>query len=576
MIRFSRLFEPAIKNKKVTFKCMVENAVGVLWFDVVLLISIPLIINAIQSRDVEAGIQISVVSLISFLVLWIIHFKIRHWDFEGKYLYQAYLEKNYRKQIILKDNLALEKLGTGQLQSITQKGMFSWAEANWQIMYQIPRAIMTIGAGIYLTFKFQLLYALIFVGAISISVIVYAFLKKKQMLFKEKSNDLDTEQTAHTIRTIMSRSEIVLSNNVDKEVDRLYGYELKQLPITRSISRYDVLLDITTTSFGMIMPFLLVLSLIFTNKFISTDTTLIVSLVYFASRFTFLMYNLTWTIQVFSDRYPQIKAFWDFLDKTPTFDAYDVGNRFVHKQGDIELKDISFRYDVEQEKSLLQNFSLHIKPGTKIALVGHSGSGKTTVAKLIAGYLKPEKGDILVDGQFLADVSLSSYYRDVGYLTQEPMVFDGSIKENMLYGVSADTSTDSIWEALDMAECSFVREMKDGLETQIGEKGIRLSGGERQRLAIAKLFIKNPKIIILDEPTSALDSFAEDKLTKALHKLFKNRTVIIIAHRLQTVQEADVIYVMDHGHIVESGTHTELVEKKKGIYAQMLKLQAGF
>ncbi len=566
---------------------MVENLVGVLWFDIVLLISIPLLIEAVQDKNSMSGLYISLITVISFIVLWFVHVKIRHWDFEGKYLYQAYLEKTYRKKIILKDNLALEKIGTGKLQSITQKGMFSWAEANWQIVYQIPRALMTIIAGLYLTFKFGVLYSAVFIVAIVISVFIFSVLKKKQTVYIDQSNDLDTEQTGHTIRTIMSRSEVVLSNNTDKEVDRLISYELKQLPIHRYVSKYDVYSDVATTAFGMMMPFLLVSILIFTDRFDAFDATLIVSLIYFASRFTFLMYNLTWAIRVFSDRYPQIKTFWDFIDNTPTFDAYEKGEVFVHKKGEIVINKISFEYEIETEssekntdknikKTLLKDFSLHIEGGSRIALVGHSGSGKTTLVKLIAGYLLPQSGSIIVDGQDLSKLSLSSYYRDVGYLTQEPMVFDGSIRENMLYVTQGDKTDEDIWKALDTAECSFVREMKDGLDTQIGEKGVRLSGGERQRLAIAKLLIKNPKIIILDEPTSALDSFAEDKLTKALHSLFKNRTVIIIAHRLQTVQEANVIYVMDHGKIVEKGTHAELVTKKKGIYAEMLRLQSGF
>ncbi len=153
------------------------------------------------------------------------------------------------------------------------------------------------------------------------------------------------------------------------------------------------------------------------------------------------------------------------------------------------------------------------------------------------------------------------------------MVFDGSIRNNLLYSISngRHVSDQELWEALKNAECDFVTD----LDTQIGEKGIRLSGGERQRLAIAKLMLKNPEIIILDEPTSALDSFSEEAITRALDRLFKNKTVIIIAHRLQTVKKADTIVVMESGKILEQGTHQELIEKN-GNYKKMVDLQSGF
>lgn len=230
-------------------------------------------------------------------------------------------------------------------------------------------------------------------------------------------------------------------------------------------------------------------------------------------------------------------------------------------------------------KMVLKDFSLKIKAGSKVALVGRSGSGKTTIAKLISGYMRPTAGQVLVDGQDLAQVSLKSYYKYIGYLTQEPMVFDGSVRENLLYAVSEEDlpkiTEEKIGEVLELAQCDFILNMKDGLETQIGEKGIRLSGGERQRLAIAKLFLKNPEIIILDEPTSALDSFSEEAVTKAMENLFKGRTVIIIAHRLQTVKKADEIIVLEDGVIKERGTHDELITKG-GHYAKMLEMQSGF
>ena len=168
-----------------------------------------------------------------------------------------------------------------------------------------------------------------------------------------------------------------------------------------------------------------------------------------------------------------------------------------------------------------------------------------------------------------------SYYARIGYLTQEPSIFDGSIRENLLFSANRDCSDAEIYAALEQACCDFVDNQHVTLETEIGERGIRLSGGQRQRLAIAKLFLKNPEIVFLDEPTATLDSFSEEHVTQALDHLFQNRTVIIVAHRLQTVKQADEILVLKGGAICERGNHAELIAKQ-GVYAQMVELQSGF
>jgi ABC-type multidrug transport system fused ATPase/permease subunit len=160
-------------------------------------------------------------------------------------------------------------------------------------------------------------------------------------------------------------------------------------------------------------------------------------------------------------------------------------------------------------------------------------------------------------------------------LTQDPLVFDATIRENLLLGLPKNTSESQLVQALRLAQCEFVLEFSNGIDTEIGERGVRLSGGQKQRLAIAKIFLKNPEIILLDEPTSALDSFSEEQVSIALHKLFEGRTVIIIAHRLQTVKQADDIIYIENGEIQEQGNHQSLVEKN-GYYARMLELQSGF
>ncbi len=200
-----------------------------------------------------------------------------------------------------------------------------------------------------------------------------------------------------------------------------------------------------------------------------------------------------------------------------------------------------------------------------------------SIFKNIASLLTvPNTWEVFVDDQKLSETALKSYYENIGYLTQEPSVFDGTIRENLLYALADEIPSDGkIDEVIRLANCEFIYDFPLGIETEIGERGVRLSGWQKQRLAIAKIFLKDPEIIILDEPTSALDSLSEKKISEALYRLFEHRTVLVIAHRLQTVKHADDILVIEHGKVIERGTHTALV-REEWFYKQMLDLQSGF
>ena len=276
-----------------------------------------------------------------------------------------------------------------------------------------------------------------------------------------------------------------------------------------------------------------------------------------------------------------------FFDETENIKWYEEWKDFEYKNWDIELKNINFWY--VKNSGIFEDFSLKIEGWKVLALVWNSWSWKTTLVKLISWYIRVNSWKIKVDDQELDKINLKSFYKNIWYLTQEPSVFDWSIIENLMYGVAkipgqtAPTKNSrgehcvhpELDKIIKQAKCEFIYDLEKWLETQIGEKWIRLSWWERQRLAIAKIFLKDPQIIILDEPTSALDSFSEEKITKSLNNLFVWRTVIVIAHRLQTVKHAKKIIVLEKWKIVEMWNHKELV-KIKGIYKKMLDLQSGF
>ncbi|MDD3669807.1 MAG: ATP-binding cassette domain-containing protein, partial [Sphaerochaetaceae bacterium] len=197
-----------------------------------------------------------------------------------------------------------------------------------------------------------------------------------------------------------------------------------------------------------------------------------------------------------------------------------------------------------------------------------SGAGKTTLVSLIPRFYDPEKGRILIDGQDVAHITKSSLRQQVGFVQQNVFLFDGTIRENLKYGKN-DASDSEMLDALEKANIgSFVRSLPDGLDTEVGERGTRLSGGQKQRISIARVFLKDPKILIFDEATSSLDTESEAQIQEAFIRLAQGRTAIVIAHRLTTVQDADMIYVLANQSVVESGSHTQLLAKK-GYYAKL-------
>ena len=245
---------------------------------------------------------------------------------------------------------------------------------------------------------------------------------------------------------------------------------------------------------------------------------------------------------------------------------------FTYKSWNIKIYNMSFWYE---KSPVFQNFNLQIQGWTKTAFVGESWGGKTTLIKLLAGYIRPDSGEIEIDGQKLSEIKLTDYYKHIGYLTQDPSVFDGTMYENLVYALDIEPPKEDLEKVVKLAKCEFIREFEKWLETEIGERWVRLSWWQKQRLAIAKIMLKNPNIILLDEPTSALDSFNEELINIALHNLFKGKTVIVVAHRLQTVKQADRILLFEQGKILEEWTHNELV-KLNGKYKKMLDLQSWF
>jgi len=262
--------------------------------------------------------------------------------------------------------------------------------------------------------------------------------------------------------------------------------------------------------------------------------------------------------------------------RTPTLiNDEDSSQEFNFDNATIDFEDVIFKYKDSKADILFDNFSMHIKPGEKVGLVGPSGGGKSTITKLLLRFMDIQSGEIKIGGINIAKVQQKDLRNKIAYVPQEPLLFHRSLSENISYGVPNATTKD-IKRVAKLAHADeFINKLPNGYDTLVGERGVKLSGGQKQRVAIARAMLKDAPVLILDEATSALDSESEVAIQDALKNLMEGKTTIVIAHRLSTIQRLDRIIVLDNGKIVEQGKHKELVDKQNGLYARLWKHQSG-
>ncbi|PFE63293.1 multidrug ABC transporter, partial [Bacillus cereus] len=275
---------------------------------------------------------------------------------------------------------------------------------------------------------------------------------------------------------------------------------------------------------------------------------------------------------------PAFKSLWELQGECiEAIEIQDIHHQkhikpICIEQG-IECKDIYFRYNKKEHLYALQNINVKIPINSMTAIVGHSGAGKSTLIDVLMGLIQPEKGQVLIDGTPLTSENLLSLRRAISYVPQDPFLFNASIRENLLM-IEPNASEEQIWTALDFAAAAeFVRMLPKGLDTLIGDRGVRLSGGERQRLVLARAILRQPSILVLDEATSALDTENEVKIQSAIERLKGTMTIVVIAHRLSTIRNADQVIVLGKGEIVQKGEFNQLAKERKGVFRNLLGSQ---
>lgn len=393
------------------------------------------------------------------------------------------------------------------------------------------------------------------------------FRKKMRIAFSESRKqtgeiNAQVEDSLLGIRVVKSfANEAIEQEKFDKG-------NLKFLDIKRFAYKYMAGFHTTTRFFDGVMHLAVLVAgaaFIIMGKINASD--LVAYLLYVTTLIASIRTLLQFTEQ-FQRGMTGIERFLEIMDTAPEIVEKPDAKEF--KTGDVSFENVTFRYD-DEDKNVITNLNMTIKTGDSVALVGPSGGGKTTLCNLIPRFYDVSSGRITIGGVDICDMSLKSLRSNIGVVQQDVYLFSGTIFENIAYGKPGATLEEVIEAAKDAGADEFIRTLPDGYDSYVGERGIKLSGGQKQRISIARVFLKNPPILILDEATSSLDNESEKVVQKSLERLAKGRTVFTIAHRLTTIKNADTILVLTKNGIEEQGTHEELL-KKDGIYAYLYKM----
>ncbi|HEY5557750.1 ABC transporter ATP-binding protein [Acetobacterium sp.] len=539
---------------------------------------LPLIIRFITDKGINdmAGLTLEIILSLGslYLVLLIIDAAANYFMADIGHVMGAKIETDMRRDLFGH----LQKLSysfysntkIGQLMSRLTTDLFDVTE----FAHHCPEEFFIAGLKITVAFvilgNINIWLTLIIFSALPIMLITTGYFRRrmrkafKQARVQTGEINAQVEDNLLGIRVVKS-----FANEAIEEEKFDVGNGIF-LGIKKQTYRYMAGFQTTTRLFDGLMYILVVVggSLFMINGAITLGD-LMAYLLYVSTLLTSIL-----RIVEFSEQFQRgmtgIERFVEIMDEPPEIKNATGAKELINVKGDIRFEGVGFKYS-DGNKEVLSNIDLHVKPGESIALVGPSGSGKSTLCHLIPRFYDVTSGRICIDGQDIKDLTLHSLRSQIGMVQQDVYLFSGSIHENIIYGRPEAPREDVILAATQAGAHDFIMQLPEKYDTYVGERGVKLSGGQKQRISIARVFLKNPPILILDEATSALDNESERIVQKSLEKLGKGRTTFTIAHRLTTIRNADIILVLTDEGIVEQGSHEELL-KEEGVYFDLYQM----
>lgn len=421
-----------------------------------------------------------------------------------------------------------------------------------------------------LWFEYRSLAIVVFISALGFSIVQY-WLYRWIQPYQERANAVDSELGGVLADTLTNNQTIKFFASLERE-ELAFASCAKELATARRTQYFK---SMWIWWFSAIFALFLELGTIYIALQLWGQGVIAIGVIVLLQTYVLRVIDQVWSIgmtfRTFFRVVVEIAEVVELLD-LPHQIVDKSQKKLIVAEWSIVFDKVQFSYGKHQ---IFHDLSFQVKPGERVALVGASGSGKTTITKLLFRLYDIQKGNILIDGQNIEQVSQESLRSAISMIPQDPILFHRSIKENIAYG-NPNASDEEIVAAAKMARChEFVSQLKDGYDTLVGERWIKLSGGERQRIAIARAILEDRRIIVMDEATSALDSQSEYLIQQAMEVLMKDKTVIVIAHRLSTIMQMDTIFVMEQGSIVEKGSHRALLDNPHGVYTKLWTIQSG-
>lgn len=465
-----------------------------------------------------------------------------------------------------------KQMSSGRLQSKIMRDVEAVENLSTQLFIQMVSILLSIGIALTVTLTHSRIVFVMFIVTIPLSALA-VFLFRKRM---QETNQQFREEVENTSGHVMEMMELIPITRAhaleEEEIQKMTGY-LEQ--VAENGYRLDVVQNLFGATGWVIFQVSQLLCLGFTSYLAILKKVTIGDVVLYQSYYTTIITQLTNIMNLVPIMAKGFESLHSIGEVMTSYDEEDyVGKKPVnHIKGEVEFCHVTYQYP-ESNKPILKNFSLKVKPGETIALVGESGAGKSTVLNMLIGFLKPDSGVVVLDGEDMRNLDLRSFRRHLAVVPQETILFSGTVRENITYG-SADVTDKELWKVLKAANLDeVVKNLPHGLDTNLGEHGGCLSGGQRQRISIARSLLRNPDIILWDEATSALDNISERKVQQAFEELSKGKTTFIVAHRLSTIRNVKKIMVMKDGECVEEGDYETLMEKR-GVFWEMQNMNSG-